>query len=78
MRPRIQDVIRIDPADGTEKVVSTLKPTPVSDTGVLATRQLAYFDGSLFALEPTTQENGYVGFDELVEVKVDGGGTGPR
>jgi hypothetical protein len=77
-RPRAQDVIRIDPAGGAETVLATLKPVPVSDTGVLATRQLAYFGGSLFALEPTTQENGYVGFDELVEVKVDGGVTGPR
>jgi hypothetical protein len=77
-RARAQDVIRIDPGDGAETVLATLKPVPVSDTGVLATRQLAYFGGSLFALEPTTQENGYVGFDELVEVKVDGGVTGPR
>jgi hypothetical protein len=77
-RPRAQDVIRIDPADGAETVLATLKQVPISDTGVLATRQLAYFGGSLFALEPTTQENGYVGFNELVEVKVDGGGTGPR
>jgi hypothetical protein len=69
--PRAQDVIRIDPGNGSETVLATLKPVPISDTGVIATSQLAYFDGSLFVLEPRTQEAGYVGFNELVRVKVD-------
>jgi hypothetical protein len=81
-RARAQDVIRIDPADGAETVLATLKPTPVSITGVLATGQVAYFDGSLFVIENDGPQgngyNGYVGFKELVGVRVDGGRAGPR
>lgn len=71
-RPRSQDVIRIDPKDGKETLVSTLRPFPVSDQGVLLRGQLTYVDGSVFVLEPTFDAFAYPGFNELVRVKVSG------
>jgi hypothetical protein len=68
--PRVQDVVRIDPASGAETVLDSIGPFPVSATGVLGDNQLASVHGWLFVLEPTRQANGYSSFPDLVRVDV--------
>lgn len=50
--PEAQQVIRIDPANGSESVIATIAPFPASDTTGLTQGQAAVLDGHLYILEP--------------------------
>jgi hypothetical protein len=66
-----QVAVRIDPDTGKQTLVATLPPIsmPTYDEGLNA-GQAAYFDGSLFVLEPPFQANGYLGYSQLLRVSV--------
>ncbi len=67
--PYPEDVVRIDPDSGAEKVVATLPRMVLpSDDAGLTTGQAAYFEGSLFVLEPPFRANGYLGYGKLIRV----------
>jgi hypothetical protein len=69
--PTREEIIRIDPDTGSESVVGTLHSTPLpsyeTDEGLTA-GQSAYFDGSLYLLEPPFRMNGYLGYTSIVRV----------
>jgi len=71
LSPTREEIIRIDPDTGSESVVGTLPSSPLptyeTDEGLLQ-GQSAYFDGSLYLLEPPFRKNGYVGYTSIVRV----------
>jgi hypothetical protein len=69
--PTREEIVHIDPDTGSEAVVGTLAsarlPTYETDEG-LTPGQSAYFDGSLYLLEPPFRKNGYLGYTSIVRV----------
>ncbi len=65
-----QDVVRIAPDTGAEKVVATLKRLPVleAETGTV-TGQSTVLGGSLYILQPPFRADGYLGYSTLVRVR---------
>ena len=67
--PRPQEIIRIDPDTGAERVVARLPAVaPTLASMGLATGQAAYFAGSLYLLEPPFRQGGYLGYSRLLRV----------
>jgi hypothetical protein len=66
--PYPQIVIRIDPDSGKETVAATLPRFVLPDDEGLTTAQAAYFEGSLFVLEPPFDARGYLGYTQLIRV----------
>jgi hypothetical protein len=71
LSPTREEIIHIDPDTGSESVVGTLASTPLptyeTDEG-LTQGQSAYFNGSLYLLEPPFRKNGYLGYTSIVRV----------
>ena len=69
--PTREEIIHIDPDTGSESVVGTLPsarlPSYETDEG-LNPGQSAYFNGSLYLLEPPFRKNGYLGYTSIVRV----------
>jgi hypothetical protein len=64
-------VVRIDPRTGKETLVATLPPMvlPLEDAGLVA-GQDAFFEGSLFVLEPPFRANGYLGYSTVLRIRI--------
>jgi hypothetical protein len=69
--PTREEIVHIDPDAGSESVVGSLPsarlPTYQTDEG-LTPGQSAYFNGSLYLLEPPFRKNGYLGYTSIVRV----------
>ena len=68
-----QEIVGINPDTGAERVVATLPPLIVPDTGAgegLLQGEAAVLDGSLYLLEPPFQRYGYLGYSTLVRVRL--------
>ena len=67
-----QEIVRIDPDTGNERVVAHVRETPFSnesdESAGLVAGQAAYFRGSLYLLEPPFQQDGYLGYSTLLRV----------
>ena len=67
--PRRQEIIRIDPDSGAERVIARLPAVaPTLESMGLVAGQAAYLDGSLYLLEPPFRQGGYLGYSRLLRV----------
>ncbi len=64
-----EDVVRIDPATGAERVEAHRAPLPtlLAEEG-LAQGEATVLGGSFFVLDPPFRANGYLGFSHLARV----------
>ncbi|HEY1737964.1 MAG TPA: hypothetical protein VGI86_04605, partial [Acidimicrobiia bacterium] len=69
-----QEIVRIDPDTGAERVVARLPETAFSnesdESNGLVAGQAVYFRGTLYLLEPPFQQNGYLGYSKLIRIPV--------
>jgi hypothetical protein len=67
--PTYEEILEIDPANGSEKVVATLPPLPALEAEIgPRPDQMVVVGGSLYVLQPPFFANRYLGYSELVKV----------